>query len=249
MAYRVCWLSAGVSSFVAAYLARSVDEIIYIDIEDQHPDSMRFVNDCEKVLRRKITVLKSPYGNVDAACRAFGYISGVRGAKCTEVLKRRTRKEWEYAHRDCSLVYVWGFDCTEQARADRLDLSMPHAKHEFPLIDHAMTKVDAHGFMRRMGIKRPVMYDLGYSNNNCIGCVKGGKGYWNKIRVDFPDVFAKRAKLERDIGASCINGCYLDELPVDAGRMQDEIMNDCGIICEIEFMQAGINVPALSWEE
>lgn len=31
------------------------------------------------------------------------------------------------------------------------------------------------------------MYDLGYANNNCIGCVKGGIGYWNKIRIDFPE--------------------------------------------------------------
>ena len=33
---------------------------------------------------------------------------------------------------------------------------------------------------------------MGYNNNNCIGCIKGGMGYWNKIRVDFPEVFEKR---------------------------------------------------------
>ena len=25
-----------------------------------------------------------------------------------------------------------------------------------------------------MGIEIPVMYRLGYNNNNCVGCVKGG---------------------------------------------------------------------------
>ena len=30
---KVCWLSAGVSSFVAGYLAKNVDEYIYIDIK------------------------------------------------------------------------------------------------------------------------------------------------------------------------------------------------------------------------
>ena len=34
---KVVWLSAGVSSFVAGYLADNVDEYIYIDVEDQHP--------------------------------------------------------------------------------------------------------------------------------------------------------------------------------------------------------------------
>ena len=42
------------------------------------------------------------------------------------------------------------------------------------------------------------MYDMGYPNNNCIGCVKGGMGYWNHIRKDFPEVFDSRAKLERE---------------------------------------------------
>lgn len=74
---------------------------------------------------------------------------------------------------------------------------------------------------------------MGYSNNNCIGCVKGGKGYWNKIRVDFPEVFASRAKLERDIGHSCIKGTFLDELDPNAGKMSEEIMDDCGIFCEL----------------
>lgn len=45
---KVCWLSAGVSSFIAGYLAKdSIGKFIYIDVEDQHPDSMRFIRDCE----------------------------------------------------------------------------------------------------------------------------------------------------------------------------------------------------------
>lgn len=46
--YKVCWLSAGISSFVAGYLEKDVDEWIYIDIADQHPDSLRFIHDVEK---------------------------------------------------------------------------------------------------------------------------------------------------------------------------------------------------------
>jgi len=75
------------------------------------------------------------------------------------------------------------------------------------------------------------MYDLGYSNNNCVGCVKGGMGYWNKIRVDFPEVFENRAKLERLIGHSCIKGVFLDELEPNRGRMSDEVLPECGIFC------------------
>jgi hypothetical protein len=57
-------------------------------------------------------------------------------------------------------------------------------------------------------------------------------GYWNKIRIDFPDIFKRRSIMERDIGASCINGKYLDELEENAGREQKVILEDCGFFCE-----------------
>ena len=64
----VAWLSAGVSSFIAAYLIRDeIDEFYYIDIDDQHPDSMRFIKDCETALGRPIKILKSNYGSVENA--------------------------------------------------------------------------------------------------------------------------------------------------------------------------------------
>lgn len=236
---KVCWISAGVSSFVAGYLARdTVDEYIYIDIADQHPDSMRFIHDCEKVLGKEIKITSSTkYSRVGDVCRAFRFVNSANGAKCTEVLKKRVRKEWEYEHRECSLTYVWGMDLNEKNRADRLYDTMSYAKHEFPLIEHNLTKADAHAICAQLGIKRPVMYDMGYSNNNCIGCVKGGAGYWNKIRVDFPEVFADRAKMEREIGHTILhneNGpIFLDELDPNAGRMNEEIMEDCSIFCQL----------------
>ena len=230
---KVCWLSAGVSSFVAGYLANEVDKYIYIDIADQHPDSMRFIKDCEKVLKHPIEILRNEtYETVDEVCRAFRYVNGPAGAKCTEVLKKRVRKRWEQEQSD-SLTYVWGMDYNERNRADRIRESMPEFTHEFPLIDKNLTKQEAHGICSALGIKRPAMYDMGYSNNNCIGCVKGGQGYWNKIRQDFPDVFASRAKLERDIGHSMLNGVFLNELDPDAGRQADEIMDECDIFCMI----------------
>lgn len=233
---KVCWISAGVSSFIAGYLEKdTIDKFIYIDIEDQHPDSMRFIKDCEQVLGKKIEILKSPYGNVENAVRGCGGYFRInrKFAPCTSYLKKRVRKEWEYDHREYDITYVWGMDCTEKHRAESLEETMCEFTHVFPLIDRGLTKEDAHGMCERLSIKRPVMYDVGYNNNNCIGCVKGGMGYWNKIRVDFPEVFESRAKLERECGNSILKECYLDELDPNRGRMSDEIMQDCGIFCEL----------------
>lgn len=229
---KVCWLSAGVSSFIAGYLAKNVNKYIYIDIENQHEDSMRFIKDCEKVLGKDIEILKSPYRNVQNVILSQRYVNGPGGAKCTQILKRRVRKEWEYQYRDFDITYVWGFDVNEKKRADRLLESMPEFKHEFPLIDKGFTKSNSHALLERLGIKRPKMYDLGYSNNNCVGCVKGGMGYWNKIRKDFPEVFKRMAEIEREIGHSCIKGIFLDQLDPNRGRA-NEVIPDCGIACQL----------------
>ena len=231
-ALKVCWISAGVSSFIAGWLLRdSIDRYIYIDIDDQHPDSMRFIRDCEKALGKPVEVLRSEYGSVENVAKAMQYLNSPHGAPCTDVLKKRVRKKWEYEHRDYDITYVWGMDCTEKHRADRLKETMIEFHHQFPLIERDLSKQDCHALLHVLGIHRPAMYDMGYNNNNCIGCAKGGMGYWNKIRVDFPEVFESRAKLERMIGASFINGVYLDELEPDRGRIQDEISTECGIMC------------------
>lgn len=231
---KVSWFSAGVSSFIACYLEKeTIEKIMYIHIDNQHEDTMRFLIDCEKVLDKKIEILQSPYKSVSRVIQQFRYINGVAGATCTRILKKRVRQEWEYKNKREEFTYIWGYDITEKHRAERLQEAFPEHKHIFPLIDRGLTKEDCHGLCSSLGIKRPKMYDLGYRNNNCIGCVKGGMGYWNKIRKDFPEVFSERAKLEREIGASCINGIFLDELEPDRGRIEDEVMEECSIFCQM----------------
>jgi hypothetical protein len=212
----VSWFSAGVSSAVATKIATRHDttrhdttrhdttRIIYIDIDDQHPDTHRFITD----------------------------INGPHGAACTRLLKKRVRKEWEMANPGRH-TYVWGFDGEERERMDRIVEAMPEYDHVFPLTEYRKTEV--HAFMAAAGIKRPEMYEMGYSNNNCVGCLKGGMGYWNKIRVDFPEVFARRVTMERKLGHHMLKECFLDELDPKRGRMEKEIMPDCGLFCELPF--------------
>lgn len=241
--YKVCWISAGISSFIAGYLAGDVDEWIYIDISDQHPDSLRFICDVEKIIKKKITILKSQeFDSVEEVIKKYKYVNSPYGAPCTGMLKKAVRKKWENEHLDYQLTYVWGMDMEEKKRAESIVKNFPEFEHEFPLIDRHLSKQDAHALAERIGIRRPIMYDMGYHNNNCIGCLKGGKGYWNKIRKDFPTVFQSRAKLEREIGHSCINGTFLDELDPDVGRMEKEIMQDCGIMCYLVLNEEDNNV-------
>ena len=233
----VAWFSAGVSSAVATKMvAEHLDCIVYVHIDDQHPDTLRFVADCSAWFGQEIQIMQSRYKEVEAAILAAGgrgYINGPAGASCTRLLKKRVRQEWESDHDGVEIDYYWGMDVAERDRASRIEDIMPEQQHHFPLIDNKTTKEEAHRILRANGIERPAMYGLGYHNNNCVGCVKGGMGYWNKIRGDFPEVFLRRAELERRVGASCINGVFLDELELDRGRHDGPICDECGIMCEL----------------
>lgn len=236
---KVCWLSSGISSFIAGVLEGDIDEWIYIDISDQHPDSLRFIHDIEKALNINVTILSSSkYHCVEDAILEQRCIRARNGfAPCTNYLKKRVRREWELQHTDYNITYVWGFDYNEVLRADRLEEAMPNFKHSFPLIRHHFYKSDVHGyFLKHFNFPRPIMYDLGYPNNNCIGCVKGGMGYWNKIRVDFPEVFKKRSDMEITINSSILKKdgkpLFLKDLPLNAGNMNLEVFPDCSIFCQ-----------------
>lgn len=233
MGKTIAWISAGVSSFIATYLAKDqIDEIYYIHIEDQHPDSLRFVKDCEKFLNKEIKIIQSPFKSVESACLQGGCVKVKTFAWCTKLLKQRVRKELE--QNICEgITYVWGMDINEIARAERLAESNSNQNHLFPLIEKNLSKQDCHALCFKLGIKRPLMYDLGYNNNNCIACVKGGMGYFNKIRKDFPKEFEARAKLERKLKSRCLKECYLDELDPNRGNATDEIMEECSIFCEM----------------
>jgi hypothetical protein len=197
------------------------------------------LHDCELELNGKIDILQSKYKSVGNVIRTFRFVNSAHGAKCTEILKKRVRKEWEYGKKD--LTYIWGYDLSETDRAENIVEAFPEHNHIFPLIERGLYKEDCHGICKHLKIKRPKMYDLGYRNNNCIGCVKGGMGYWNKIRIDFPEVFAERSRQEREIGHACLKEkigdktvpIFLDELDPGRGNIENEIMDDCSIYCQL----------------
>lgn len=231
---KVAWFSGGATSAVACKLAlqeyKNV-EIVYIETGSHHPDSIRFLRDCEKWFNKKIMILQSRYKNHFDVIERTQVIRMPKYAPCTKNLKVRVRQEFEYAHPEIT-HYIWGFEKGkhEEERAERMKETYPQFTHIFPLIDANLDKGNCMVLIENAGIKIPEMYKLGYSNNNCIGCVKGGMYYWNKIRRDFPDVFNKMAKLERKIGYHCLKECFLDELNPTAGR-DNPIMPQCSIFC------------------
>jgi 3'-phosphoadenosine 5'-phosphosulfate sulfotransferase (PAPS reductase)/FAD synthetase len=231
----ICWFSCGATSAVATKMAlqelsgRMECVVAYCDTGSEHRDNERFMRDCEGWFGVPIKRLRSDrFRNVDAVIEGERYLNGPRGAACTKLLKIAIRKRFQRAESD---TQVFGFDAGEIDRACDFKDAWPEVRAKFPLIDANVSKADCHALLREVGIALPAMYRMGYRNNNCLGCVKGGKGYWNKIRRDFPEVFARRARQEREIGHSCIRGCFLDELAPNAGNYSAEPDIACEGVC------------------
>jgi hypothetical protein len=250
----VIWFSCGAASAVAAKLVlqsgdkrKESREIVIARnwISEEHPDNDRFEKACAEWLGHPIIhVTNEGYnGSIFEVQDDVKFLrhpmSG--GAPCTRLLKKEMRKAFQQA----GDIHVFGLHVGEEDRADKFLDGEPDIDVWFPLIESGLTKLDCHKIISEAGIAMAAMYRLGYDNNNCIGCVKGGMGYWNKIRRDFPDAFERMAKQERKLGHSIckkeirVDGkrvslpLFLDELKITDGKpYKDEPPIKCGIICE-----------------
>ena len=234
---RVVHFSCGAASAVAAKLsvAKGGDvAVVNAFVAEEHEDNRRFLADVEKWLGLPIVVLKdAKYGaSAYEVFRRSRYTKGMYGAPCRAAVKGDVLDAWSLP----TDIPIIGYTAEEQDRADSFLEHTPDA--EFPLIDAGLDKGACLAMVERAGIVLPQMYRMGYANANCIGCVKGGAGYWNKIRRDFPDRFEEMAQIEDQIGPSSFlmrdrkTGVRfsLRQLDPSAGR-HDAPVPDCGFAC------------------
>ncbi len=236
----VCWFSCGAASAVATKLtlAQFKDREVVVArcvVREEHPDNDRFAADCEKWFgQRIVNLIAEEYdGSVYSVIAARRYISGIKGAPCTMLLKKRVREQFQRP----TDVHVFGYCSEEQDRFDSF-LDSNNIECLVPLIDKKLSHADTLAMLENAGIALPVMYRLGYHHNNCVGCVKAtGAGYWNKIKVDFPAEFARMASVSRALGVRMTRKgserIFLDELAPGTGQYQKEPEIQCGIFCEM----------------
>lgn len=205
----VCQFSCGAASAVAAKLALAEYgsthdvQILNAFLANEHPDNRRFATDCEAWFGQPITVLHDEKYGADAleVFRRERYMKGRNGAPCTKLLKRRLLDSWKLP----GDVMVLGFTAEEADRLEDFRERNPGRPAIAPLIDRGLGKDDCKAIVLRAGIEIPLMYRMGYENANCIGCVKGGEGYFRAIREDFPEQFEALCVIQDSLGP----GSYL----------------------------------------
>jgi len=235
------WFSCGAASAVAAKMAVEEYpecEVLYCDtLKYEHPDNTRFLSDVEKWIGKKITILKSDkYQDIYDVFDKTGWLVGVGGARCTTELKKNVR----LAYQKPGDIHIFGLTSDEEKRIDTFEKTNPVIYLDWILYYNEITKKDCYRILQEANIELPKMYKLGYNNNNCIGCVKGGQGYWNKIRIDFPEYFEKMARQERKMNVAICKSyagdgkrkrVFLDELDPTSGRSVPLPDIECGALC------------------
>lgn len=219
----VAWFSHGAPSAIATKMALAEygDRVVIacIDTGSEHEDNSRFRADCERWYGQDVVVLH-PKDYVDTwdVYERTRYLVGANGARCTVELKKRVRNAFERPDD----LHVWGYatDTNDVKRARRFVEQNPGVDSWFPLLERGLSKADCLALIERAEIVLPMMYRLGYRNNNCIGCVKGGMGYWNKIRGDFPETFDRMSDVEQSLGHTVIRegGKQLPLVQLEPGR-------------------------------
>lgn len=218
----VVWFSCGAASAVAAKLA--IEKygiracIVYCDTKaTEHPDNARFFDDVQRWIRREIIVIKSEkYATIDDVFEQRKYISGRFGAPCTVEMKKVPRFSFQLVDD----IHIFGFTADEKVRIQKFEEDNPELLTDWILLNEGYSKKRCLYEIERAGIEVPVMYKLGFANNNCLACGKASSPhYWRLTRYHFPEVFERRAKQSREVGARLvrINGkrTFLDELPED----------------------------------
>lgn len=235
------WYSDGAASAVAAKLAveKYGDrcEVVKCDTTgDEHEDNLRFRKDVERWIGREVVLIRSEkYIGIDDVFERTRWISGPQGARCTTELKKLVR----IAYQRPDDIHVFGYTADEWKRARDFEMANPDLTCDWILVESFVRKTDCHRIIREAGIKQPMMYVLGFDHNNCKGCGKAtSAAYWARTRLHFPDVFARRARQSREIGARLarLNGVrvFLDEIPADYPIDGPDGNIECGPFCGMD---------------
>lgn len=233
------WFSAGAASAVATRLALREDPealVVYCETGAEHPDNERFIGDCVRWFNQPVVRLKSKiYADTWAVFEKERYLSGVRGAKCTTVLKKAPRIAFQGPYDR----HIFGYtaDGADQKRFRAFKDNFPELNVRAPLIEQGLTKANVLALIKGAGIELPTMYKLGFHNNNCIPCVKASSpNYWALVRREFPAEFERMAKLSRELKVRLTiikkERRYIDEIPAD-WPVNNPIAPACDFMCEV----------------
>lgn len=125
------------------------------------------------------------------AGRSEGVIPSNRIPVCSRELKQKICRKFIETRWDVDHDEIWiGLDRDEDTRVDGILAGWAPWKVHFPLREEFYDKADILAAWEARGIRRPRLYEEGFSHANCGGaCVRGGQKQWARVLAKRPDVY------------------------------------------------------------
>lgn len=167
---------------------------VFTDVNGEHPDNYRFLAEVQYELGSRLVKIGNDGRTIWDVMIEHRFLANTRIDTCSRVLKREAFQDWLASHVDPAATTVYlGIDWSEIHRLDRArpyweslgyDLAAPLCEPPY------LGKRDAEAWLATEEIKRPALYDMGFSHANCGGgCVKAGIKDFRKLYFADPKWF------------------------------------------------------------
>ena len=210
MTAHVVMFSGGVGSWAAATRVAAqhgTDRLVllFADTLMEDPDLYRFLDEAAANVGVPVTRIadgRDPW-------QVFfdeRFLGNSRIDPCSKILKRQLAHRWLVTHCDpaSTRVYV-GIDWTEEHRFTglRARRAAQGWTYDAPLCERPfLSKGLMFDQLAAAGIRKPRLYDLGFTHNNCGGfCVKAGQAHFARLFRQLPERYAYHEQKEQDIRA------------------------------------------------
>lgn len=195
------------------------DEVaaLFHDTQREHTDTYRYLREMAERLGVEITE-RSDGRSVEQVEDDEHALANNRMAFCSRILKAEQRDRYFAELRAAGvteIVSILGFSPHEWQRVQRATMRAEADGFSviFPLVTTGTTKQQCADWSLALGVRLPSMY-LWSDHANCVGCRRGGKGYWLAVKANEPAVFEKAKAREREYGHTFLKDTTLANLEV-----------------------------------
>ncbi|QVK19753.1 hypothetical protein KHQ81_15440 (plasmid) [Mycoplasmatota bacterium] len=138
-------------------------------------------------------------------------------------------------------ILYFGIDFTEMRRVEPIKQNWSPYKVEFPLVDDVF---DYDFYFQKYDIKRPRLYNLGFSHNNCSGkCFKAGVKHFKLLKDKLPKMFEELMCQERHLQIFVSSYHHIKKLDLDdedKALLYKELDD-----CYMDYFDGKVNKPKL----
>lgn len=159
---------------------------IFTDVNGEHPDNYRFLAATQYALGSRLVKLTNNGRTIWDVMVEAKFLANTRVDVCSRILKREPILRYMRENCDPARTTLYlGIDWTEEHRFRRAEARWAKDgwRTAAPLCEPPyLLKSEAQLWLDAEGIKRPLLYDLGFSHANCGGgCVKSGIGQFKLL--------------------------------------------------------------------